>query len=195
MQQPASQAASAVPKPERPISHVGATSALNVPAEPKPVVVSTATGGTVSAQPTAIREQPRPGPAATGQAKGYALNADGLAKIMEELLKRVEQAGKRSVKAQLADARLAACSDGIATLVFQRDTIRERVAQDEIRKWLEELLAQIMSMPMRVQCVADRPATKASPAPVKSQKEEIPPVVLKVQQIFGGNITKIEEVE
>ena len=114
---------------------------------------------------------------------------------MDELLKKVEQAGKRSVKAQLADARLAACSDGIATLVFQRDTIRERVSQDEIRKWLEELLGQIMSIPMRIQCVADRPAAKASPASVKNQQEEIPPVVLKVQQIFGGNITKIEEAE
>lgn len=123
------------------------------------------------------------------------MDADGLARIMEDLLKKVEQAGKRSVKAQLADARLAACSDGIATLVFQRDTIRERVAQDEIRKWLEELLGQIMAMPMRIQCVADRPAAKANPAPVKNPKEDIPPVVLKVQQIFGGNITKIEEAE
>jgi hypothetical protein len=112
---------------------------------------------------------------------------------MEDLLKKVEQAGKRSVKAQLADARLAACSENVATLVFQRDTIRERVAQDEIRKWLEELLSQMMSMPMRIQCVADRPATKTNPAHGKPRPEEIPPAVLKVQQIFGGNITKLEE--
>ena len=112
---------------------------------------------------------------------------------MDDLLKRVEQAGKRSVKAQLADARLAACSDGVATLVFQRDTIRERVAQDEIRKWLEDLMSKMMAMPMRIHCVADQPATKAGAAPGKPKQEEIPPAVLKVQQIFGGNITKIEE--
>ncbi len=167
---------SAAPKTERPASQFDAAAAA-------------------SAQSAVMRAQLQPGSTAPVQAKGYALDADGLARIMEDLLKKVEQAGKRSVKAQLADARLAACSEGIATMVFQRDTIRERVAQDEIRKWLEELLGQIMSMPMRIQCVADRPATKASPQPAKSQPETIPPVVLKVQQIFGGNITKIEEAE
>ena len=136
---------------------------------------------------------PAVGPTSTGQAKGYVLDADGLAKVMDDLLKRVEQAGKRSVKAQLADARLAACSDGVATLVFQRDTIRERVAQDEIRKWLEDLMSKMMSMPMRIHCVADQPSTKAGAAAGKPKQEEIPPAVLKVQQIFGGNITKIEE--
>lgn len=149
--------------------------------------------GAVSAQSAVVRSQPQSGSTPPVQAKGYTLNADGLARIMEDLLKKVEQAGKRSVKAQLADARLAACSESVATLVFQRDTIRERVAQDEIRKWLEELLSQMMSMPMRIQCVADRPAAKTNSANGKPQPEEIPPAVLKVQQIFGGNITKLEE--
>jgi len=148
--------------------------------------------GVVAAQSAMMRSQSQSGSPPV-QAKGYALNADGLARIMEDLLKKVEQAGKRSVKAQLADARLAACSESVATLVFQRDTIRERVAQDEIRKWLEELLSQMMSMPMRIQCVADRPAAKTNLAHGKPQPEEIPPAVLKVQQIFGGNITKLEE--
>jgi DNA polymerase-3 subunit gamma/tau len=163
---------------------------------------SSAATATTAAEPakTAAGEQkmrvgaaPVGGPAPGSQAKGYVLDADGLARVMDDLLKRVEQAGKRSVKAQLADARLAACSEGIATLVFQRETIRERVAQDEIRKWLEDLLSKMMAMPMRIQCVADQPTTKSGAAVSKPKQEEIPPVVLKVQQIFGGNITKIEE--
>ena len=133
------------------------------------------------------------GPVPAGQAKGYVLDADGLARIMDELLKRVEQAGKRSVKAQLADARLVACSDGVATLVFQRDSIRERVSQDEIRKWLEDLISKIMTMPMRIHCVTDQPATRTGGSTAKTNPAEIPPAVLKVQQIFGGTITKIEE--
>ena len=172
--------ANPAPKTERPVSQIVAPNPVKTPPEPQAPVSSPRTDSVASTP---------------AQAKGYALDADGLARIMEDLLKKVEQAGKRSVKAQLADARLAACSDGIATLVFQRDTIRERVAQDEIRKWLEELLGQIMAMPMRIQCVADRPAAKVNPAPVKKPQEDIPPVVLKVQQIFGGNITKIEEAE
>ena len=167
-------------KTERPVGQFVAANPVKTPPEPRATVSPPRPDNVVSTP---------------AQAKGYALDADGLARIMEDLLKKVEQAGKRSVKAQLADARLAACSDGIATLVFQRDTIRERVAQDEIRKWLEELLGQIMAMPMRIQCVADRPAAKVNPAPVKKPQEDIPPVVLKVQQIFGGNITKIEEAE
>ena len=133
------------------------------------------------------------GPVPTAQAKGYVLDADGLAKVMDELMKRVEQAGKRSVKAQLADARLAACSDGLATLVFQRDSIRERVSQDEIRKWLEDLISKILAMPMRIHCQTDQPATRAGASAAKPNTVEIPPAVLKVQQIFGGTITKIEE--
>ena len=133
------------------------------------------------------------GPVPTAQAKGYVLDADGLAKVMDELMKRVEQAGKRSVKAQLADARLAACSDGLATLVFQRDSIRERVSQDEIRKWLEDLISKILAMPMRIHCQTDQPATRAGASAAKQNTAEIPLAVLKVQQIFGGTITKIEE--
>jgi DNA polymerase-3 subunit gamma/tau len=195
MPKAATMATSAAPKTDRPISQFDAAAAAKAPPEVRATVGPPTTSAAVSAQSAAMRTQPQLGSTAPAQAKGYTLDADGLARLMEELLKKVEQAGKRSVKAQLADARLAACSDGIATLVFQRDTIRERVAQDEIRKWLEELLGQIMSMPMRIQCVADRPAAKAVPASVTNQKEEIPPVVLKVQQIFGGNITKIEEAE
>lgn len=181
------QVTSAAPKSELKLERLSVQEPMTAPvsmaAEPKLATVSPTSNAAGHTKPTPV------------QAKGYILNADGLDRIMEDLLKKVEQAGKRSVKAQLADARLAACSDGIATMVFQRETIRERVAQDEIRKWLEELLGQIMSMPMRIQCVADRPATKASTQPAKSQPETIPPVVLKVQQIFGGNITKIEEAE
>ena len=188
-------ATNAAPKTERPAGQLDAAAAATAPPQTRASVSPPAANAAVPAQSVVVRSQSQSGSTAPVQAKGYALNADGLAQIMEDLLKKVEQAGKRSVKAQLADARLAACSDGIATMVFQRDTIRERVAQDEIRKWLEELLGQIMSMPMRIQCVADRPATKASPQPAKSQPETIPPVVLKVQQIFGGNITKIEEAE
>lgn len=124
-----------------------------------------------------------------------SLDEDQLLRIMDELLKKVEQAGKRSVKAQLADARLSGCSGGMATLLFQRDTIRERVAQDEIRKWLEGLLGQILAAPVRIQCGLDRPAAGAAPVAAKTKKEPepIPQAVLKVQQIFGGNITKLEE--
>jgi DNA polymerase-3 subunit gamma/tau len=124
-----------------------------------------------------------------------SLNEDQLPRIMDELLKKVEQAGKRSVKAQLADARLSGCSGGMATMLFQRDTIRERVAQDEIRKWLEGLLGQILAAPVRIQCGLDRPATGAAQAAAKTKNEPapIPQSVLKVQQIFGGNITKLEE--
>ena len=172
--------ATAPPRQERPASPPAATTAT-------PAKIAS------GEQKMPIVATPAVGPTSTGQAKGYVLDADGLARVMDDLLKRVEQAGKRSVKAQLADARLAACSDGVATLVFQRDTIRERVAQDEIRKWLEDLMSKMMAMPMRIHCVADQPSTKAGAAAGKPKQEEIPPAVLKVQQIFGGNITKIEE--
>ena len=54
-------------------------------------------------------------------------------------------------------------------------------------------MSKMMAMPMRIHCVADQPSTKAGAAAGKPKQEEIPPAVLKVQQIFGGNITKIEE--
>ena len=193
MPQVPTMATSAAPKTDRPDGQFDTTAAAKAPTETRATASPPKASAAVSAQSAAMRPQSQSGSSAPAQAKGYALNADGLAQIMEDLLKKVEQAGKRSVKAQLADARLAACSENVATLVFQRDTIRERVAQDEIRKWLEELLSQMMSMPMRIQCVADRPAVKTNPAHGKPQSEEIPPAVLKVQQIFGGNITKLEE--
>jgi DNA polymerase-3 subunit gamma/tau len=140
-------------------------------------------------------EQPENSLPDVAEGAGLLLDEGQLSRIMEELLKKVEQAGKRSVKAQLADARLAACAGGLATLLFQRDTIRERVAQDEIRKWLEVLLGQILASPIRIQCGIDRPVAKAASIAVKgkSEPDPIPQSVLKVQQIFGGNITKIEE--
>ena len=121
------------------------------------------------------------------------LETPELAKVMAELLKRVEQGGKRSIKALLEDAGMISCENGIITLLFQRAMIRERVEREDVRKWLELLLTQILSAPVRLQCVTEKPvpqsaaAKKAAPVP-----EAIPPEVLKVQQIFGGQITKLE---
>ena len=114
---------------------------------------------------------------------------------MEELLKRVEGAGKRSVRAQLEDARLIGCSDGVATLLFRRETIRDRVAQDEIRKWVEAILTQMLAVPTRIECVTEKTQTRTKPASsVQGEVEtSIPDSVLKVQQVFGGQITKIKE--
>jgi len=116
---------------------------------------------------------------------------------MEDLLKRVEQAGKRSVKALLEDARFAGHADGVVTLLFQRETIRERVDKDDIRKWLEELMTQMLDTSIRIHCTTERPAVRMKePAhPLKPVGDEIPAAVLKMQQIFGGQITKIEEEE
>ena len=113
---------------------------------------------------------------------------------MEELLRKVEQAGKRSVKELLKDAALAGYADGVMTLLFQRAMIRERVEKDDIRKWLEGLLSQIVGTPIRLRCTtergrADKPAVPAA----KPAAEEIPEAVLRVQKLFGGKITKIEE--
>lgn len=116
---------------------------------------------------------------------------------MEDLLKRVEQAGKRSVKALLEDARFAGHAEGVVTLLFQRETIRERVEKDDIRKWLEDLMTQILGSPIRLHCTTALATVraKAPEHPAKQDVQEIPAAVLKVQQMFGGKITKIEEEE
>ena len=117
-----------------------------------------------------------------------------MAKIMAELLKRVEQGGKRSIKALLEDARMTSCANGIVTLFFQRAMIRERVEREDVRKWLEEILSQILSTPARLHCVADKPGPKPAAQGKKEQTAEpIPPEVLKVQQMFGGQIIKMED--
>ena len=64
--------------------------------------------------------------------------------LMSDLMKRVEQGGKRSIKALLEDARMISYENGNITLLFQRAMIRERVERDDVRKWLEELLAQLV---------------------------------------------------
>ena len=113
---------------------------------------------------------------------------------MAELLKRVEQGGKRSIKALLEDARMTSCANGIVTLFFQRAMIRERVEREDVRKWLEELLTQILSAPVRLHCVADKPGAKpVVPDKAAPAAEIIPPEVLKVQQMFGGQIIKMED--
>ena len=125
------------------------------------------------------------------------LTDQDLDRAMEEMLKRVEQAGKRSVKALLEDAKVAGHAGGIVTLLFQRETIRERVEKDDIRKWLEELMSQALNTSIRLHCTTVRPAgqVKGKAPTAKPGKEEIPAAVLKMQQMFGGKITKIEEEE
>ena len=170
-----SAAAAALPKSQASSFSAPATP---VPA-PRPQVTSR--GVTPSPMPAGI--------AATGwdEEKGR--------RIMEELLKRVEGAGKRSVRAQLEDARLVGCADGVATLLFRRETIRDRVAQDEIRKWVEAILTQMLATPTRIECVTEKTQTGTNPiGSVKAVVEPpIPDSVLKVQQVFGGQITKIKE--
>ena len=112
---------------------------------------------------------------------------------MEELLRKVEQAGKRSVKELLKDATLAGYSDGVATLLFQREMIRERVEKDDIRKWLEGLLAQIVGASIRLHCTTERGRSRNPVRPATPAAEEIPEAVLRLQKLFGGKITKIEE--
>lgn len=126
---------------------------------------------------------------------GGSLNDRDLERAMEELLKRVEQAGKRSVKALLEDASLAGHSEGVVTLLFQRETIRERVDKDDIRKWLEELMTQLLGTSIRLHCTTKLPVARAKEPerPVKQPAGEIPEAVIKMQQMFGGQITKIEE--
>lgn len=113
--------------------------------------------------------------------------------LMADLLKRVEQGGKRSIKALLEDARMISYENGSVTLLFQRAMIRERVERDDVRKWLEELLTQLVSGPVRLHCVVDKPEPKAKQAEkTKPEADTIPPEVLKLQQMFGGQITKLD---
>ena len=161
--------------------------------EPKPAPAA----APVAKATASASSPPRPVPersAAAPQAGTVALSEPDLDRAMEELLRKVEQAGKRSVKELLKDAALAGYADGVMTLLFQRAMIRERVEKDDIRKWLEGLLSQIVGTPIRLRCTtergrADKPAVPAA----KPAAEEIPEAVLRVQKLFGGKITKIEE--
>ena len=114
---------------------------------------------------------------------------------MDDLLKKVEQAGKRSVKELLKDAKFAGHADGVLTLLFQRETIRERVEKDDIRKWLEEILTQVLGASVRLHCTTKLPLPKEPMSPPKPEQQAIPEEVLRIQQMFGGKITKIEEDE
>ncbi|HWR31350.1 MAG TPA: hypothetical protein VN631_16105, partial [Negativicutes bacterium] len=168
----------------------------NVKPEPK-----TSPKGVASpAHPPSRQEEttsPSVSTASLGHRDGGALSDKELDRALEELLVRVEQAGKRSVKALLEDARLAGHADGVVTLLFQRDTIRERVDKDDIRKWLEELMTQILGTSIRLHCTTKRSEVKTKHPEnlLKQPKEEIPEAVMKMQQMFGGKITKIEEDE
>ena len=123
------------------------------------------------------------------------LKDNDLDRAMDELLKKVEQAGKRSVKELLKDAKFAGHADGVLTLLFQRETIRERVEKDDIRKWLEEILTQVLGASVRLHCTTKLPRPKEPVSPPKPEQQAIPEEVLRIQQMFGGKITKIEEDE
>lgn len=160
--------------------------------ELRPAPAAQPVGKAVPASPSPPSPSERPSAAAKGEAAD--LTEEELDRAMEELLRKVEQAGKRSVKELLKDAALAGYADGVMTLLFQRAMIRERVEKDDIRKWLEGLLSQIVGTPIRLRCTterghADKPAVPAA----KPAAEEIPEAVLRVQKLFGGKITKIEE--
>ena len=164
--------------------------------ELKPAPAAQPVGKAVPASPAPPSQPSLPSeqPAAAPQSGAAALSEPELERAMEELLRKVEQAGKRSVKELLKDAALAGYADGVMTLLFQRAMIRERVEKDDIRKWLEGLLSQIVGTPIRLRCTtergrADKPAVPAA----KPAAEEIPEAVLRVQKLFGGKITKIEE--
>ncbi|NMC31859.1 MAG: DNA polymerase III subunit gamma/tau [Veillonellaceae bacterium] len=163
------------------------------PARPQPTAASAASppkpalhaADSASPLATAIAAKMPATPAAV-------LTEQDLERAMDELLRKVEQAGKRSVKELLKDATLAGYSGGVATLLFQREMIRERVEKDDIRKWLESLLTQIVGTPIRLHCTTERsrkPVQSASP----TAEAEIPEAVLRLQKLFGGKITKIEE--
>jgi len=163
------------------------------PKEPLKPVASHAASAAIPVQNT----QPHPAVFSGDPGTAGALTDQDLDRAMEEMLKRVEQAGKRSVKALLEDAKVAGHAGGVVTLLFQRETIRERVEKDDIRKWLEELMSQALNTSIRLHCTTVRPTgrVKGNTPPAKPDKEEIPAAVLKMQQMFGGKITKIEEEE
>ena len=161
--------------------------------EPKPAPAA----APVAKATASASSPPRPVPersAAAPQGGTVALSEPDLDRAMEELLRKVEQAGKRSVKELLKDAALAGYADGVMTLLFQRAMIRERVEKDDIRKWLEGLLSQIVGTPIRLHCTTERgPGGKPAVPAAPPAAEEIPEAVLRVQKLFGGKITKIEE--
>ena len=164
--------------------------------ELKPAPAAQPVGKAVPASPAPPSQPSLPSeqPAAAPQSGAAALSEPELERAMEELLRKVEQAGKRSVKELLKDAALAGYADGVMTLLFQRAMIRERVEKDDIRKWLEGLLSQIVGTPIRLRCTTERGrADKTAVPAVKPAAEEIPEAVLRVQKLFGGKITKIEE--
>lgn len=116
-----------------------------------------------------------------------------LVALMAELLKRVEQAGKHAVKAQVANAQLTRCDGGVAELSFALGSMRERVERDDIRKWLEELLSQICGESVRLQCVLAQGTKEPDVAAVGDKVPAYPEKVLKAQQFFGGRIVKIDD--
>jgi DNA polymerase-3 subunit gamma/tau len=172
--QPAAASAASPPKP-----------ALHAADSASPL--STAIAAKMPATPAAAPPEPSALPVSAA-----VLTEQDLERAMDELLRKVEQAGKRSVKELLKDATLAGYSGGVATLLFHREMIRERVEKDDIRKWLESLLTQIVGTPIRLHCTTERsrkPVQSVSP----TAEAEIPEAVLRLQKLFGGKITKIEE--
>ncbi len=177
----------------------------NAPARETKVPPTSKAPPRVQDQPVAAPAVSRPGqgispsyaaePAPRRSGVRLDLNDNDLDRAMDELLKKVEQAGKRSVKELLKDAKFAGHADGVLTLLFQRETIRERVEKDDIRKWLEELLTQALGASVRLHCTTKLPRPKETVSQPKPEQEAIPEEVLRIQQMFGGKITKIEEDE
>ena len=173
--------------------------------EATPPPPSKAPSPTVQPQPVAAPVVSRPSqkisppsavePAPRRSGVRLELNDGDLDRAMDDLLKKVEQAGKRSVKELLKDAKFAGHADGVLTLLFQRETIRERVEKDDIRKWLEEILTQVLGASVRLHCTTKLPRPKEPVSPPKPEQQAIPEEVLRIQQMFGGKITKIEEDE
>jgi len=58
-------------------------------------------------------------------------------------------------------------------------------------------MTQILGSSIRLHCTTERPAARVKEPvrPAKPDGEEIPAAVLRMQQMFGGKITKIEEDE
>ena len=173
--------------------------------EATPPPPSKAPSPTVQPQPVAAPVVSRPSqkisppsavePAPRRSGVRLELNDGDLDRAMDDLLKKVEQAGKRSVKELLKDAKIEGHADGVLTLLFQRETIRERVEKDDIRKWLEEILTQVLGASVRLHCTTKLPLPKEPVSPPKPEQQAIPEEVLRIQQMFGGKITKIEEDE
>ena len=181
-------------RPQTPARPQPAVAPATSPPKPAPHAADSASppSAAITAKMPATPAVARPEPSAPA-ASAAALTEQDLERAMEELLRKVEQAGKRSVKELLKDATLAGYSDGVATLLFQREMIRERVEKDDIRKWLEGLLAQIVGASIRLHCTTERGRSRSPVRPAAPAAEEIPEAVLRLQKLFGGKITKIEE--